>query len=101
MNFRDFDTCWERARETHEKLPGSRILQVAGYRGNTEGADPRWLELPQRAWMHYVVEKDGKVIDPSVAQFDPRAPKEYDYERLLDTWDKIYQVAPGHLAVRE
>ena len=79
MNYRDFDTCWDRATELHEKLPGSRIIQVAGYRGNTEPADPRWQELPTRAWIHYVVEKDGKVHDPSRAQFDPKAPKEYSY----------------------
>lgn len=39
--------------------------------------------------MHYVVEKDGKVYDPSRAQFDPGLPKEYELETLLDSWDKV------------
>jgi len=104
MNFRtfieDFDTCFDRATELFEKLPGSRIIQVAGYRGNTERADPRWQKLPTRAWIHYVVEKDGKVLDPSRAQFDP-GPKEYEYQELLDSWDKVYQVRPGQKTIKE
>lgn len=101
MNFRDFDTCFQRATELFEKTPGSRILQVAGYLGNPVRADPRWQELPTRAWMHYVVEKDGKVLDPSISQFDPKLPREYPLQTLLDNWDKVYQVKPDHKTIRE
>lgn len=101
MNFRDFDTCWDRATELHRKLPGSRILQVAGYLADPGRADPRWQELPPRSWIHYVVEKDGKVLDPSISQFDPTAPKEYPLQTLLDSWEKVYQVVPGHKTIKE
>ena len=104
-NFRtfieDFDTCFNRATELFEKTPGSRILQVAGYLKDPGPADPRWLKLPAKAWIHYVVEKDGTILDPSRAQFDPGLPKEYGYQELLDSWERIYQVRPGQKIVKE
>lgn len=105
MNFRtfleDFDTCFQRATELFDKTPGSRILQVAGYLGDPGRADPRWQELPKRAWIHYVVEKDGRVFDPSIAQFYPDKPKEYDLETLLDSWARVYQVRPGQKTIKD
>ena len=101
MKYREFDTCWERANEIYERLgPGARLIQVAGYQGNTDSADQRWLDLPPRAWTHYVAEKDGIVHDPTASQFDPDSPKEYDYDALLEKWSHAYVVKPQHKTVK-
>ena len=59
MRQEDFDQCYKLANDlyTKEKAKGKMpvMLQLKGFKGHTELADPRWQELPPHVWHHYKV----------------------------------------------
>lgn len=95
MRQEDFDTCYKQANDlyTKEKAKGKIpvLLQVAGFKGDPKGADPRWQQIPVSSWIHYVVVLDNVVYDPTAGQFGQNK-TEYAVGELGKTWDMVYKV---------
>jgi hypothetical protein len=95
MKQQDFDTCYKQANDlyTQAKARGKMpvMLQVAGFKGDTEVADPRWQKIPPKYWHHYVVVINNLVYDPTAKQFGQNKIN-YSVGELGRTWDMIYKV---------
>lgn len=95
MKQQDFDQCYKLANDlyTQAKAQGKLpvLLQVAGFKGHVELADPRWQRIPPKYWHHYVVVLDNVVHDPSAKQFG-MTKTEYAVGELGRTWDMVYKV---------
>ena len=100
MRQEDFDNCYKLANDLYTQTKGQGkmpvMLQLAGFKGHTELADPRWQELPPHVWHHYVVvlpNKEGvtTVYDPTAGQFGQNK-TEYAVGELGRTWDMVYKV---------
>lgn len=88
-----FNRCFPVAVILAKEVNG-RILQVKGFLGDGSHADPRWRNIPQDAWGHYVVEKDGFVVDATFQQFDATVtePVVLPKAAFLAQWRKSYEV---------
>ena len=86
MRHEDFDNCYKLANDLYTKAKAQGkmpvMLQLKGFKGHTELADPRWQELPPYVWHHYVVvlpnkegvptdELDVKGLDLMKSNFPP------------------------------
>ena len=95
MRQEDFDQCYKLANDLYnkEKARGKMpvMLQVAGFKGHPETADPRWQTIPPRIWHHYVVVLDNVVYDPTAGQFG-MSKTEYSVGELGRTWETVYKV---------
>ena len=95
MRQEEFDQCYKLANDlyTKAKAQGQQpvMLQVAGFKGHAELADPRWKEIPPQYWHHYVVVLDNVVHDPSAKQFG-LSKTEYTVGELGRTWETVYKV---------
>ena len=93
---RSFDLCKQAAANMFTKLTNEKknptLLQVAGYKGFTEHADPRWKKLHHDYWIHYVVVADNVVYDPTVKQFNPNGTTTYPLAELKGMWKSIHTI---------
>lgn len=94
----DFDTCKERsALKVAAALTegrDTRWVQLVGLLEPAPCADPRWLEMPQRYWQHYVAVIDGQVHDLAPRQFWPEEPAVLvcDEDTYLSRWSSSVDV---------
>ena len=87
-----FGKCYEEAIKLQNQHNGSKILQVADYKGEVSlRCDPKWKEIPPRFWSHYVILIDGKIHDPTSKQFGHDC-LIYTPFQLKESWRKIYEV---------
>ena len=95
---RDFDRCWGQACKLYDRAVDKnlkpKLVQVADFRGDGSGADPRWNKLPQHVWQHYVVIVGDQVLDPTAGQFGADMPTQYPVSDLDRLWGKQYQIRP-------
>lgn len=72
-----FDRCRETALLLVEALASSgveaRAVQHAGHIPERPHANPRWLAIDRRSWLHWAVEVPdlGLHVDATFGQFDP------------------------------
>ena len=71
------------------KLPV--LLQLTGFKGRPELADPKWQSNPPEQWKHYVVVMDNTVYDPDARQFG-QTKTEYSVGELGKNWDMVVKV---------
>ena len=100
---KDFDTCFDKACKLYDKAENKNLeptlVQVADFKGDGSGADPRWNKLPQHVWQHYVVIVGDQVLDPTARQFGADMPTRYPVSDLDRLWGKQYQIRPiEHIA---
>jgi hypothetical protein len=101
MRHEDFDNCYKLANDLYTKAKAQGkmpvMLQLKGFKGHTELADPRWQELPPYVWHHYVVvlpNKEGvkiTVYDTRAGQF-ALSKTEYSIGEIGKNWDMLYKV---------
>ena len=95
---KDFNQCFDRACKLYDKAIDKnlkpKLVQVADFRGDGIGADPRWNKLPQHVWQHYVVIVGDQVFDPTARQFGLDMPTRYPVSDLDRLWGKQYQIRP-------
>jgi len=96
-----FDRCYNQSCRLYDQAEKQGLepkqIQVAGFLGDGSSADPRWLQLPQQVWKHYVVVVGDTVLDPTADQFGPNMPKKYPVQDLDRLWDQQYQIRPKEL----
>lgn len=87
----NFDNCYEKACHYAKKHNG-KVYQVVGPIGKFPNANSKWLEIPQKNWIHYVTVIDDLVYDWTFNQFDPTVsiPLTYKVSELKSKWNKIY-----------
>jgi len=95
-----FDQCYAQARKLYDQAESKglnpMLVQVADYQGDGSHADPKWLEIPQRLWQHYVTVVGDIVYDPTAEQFGNK-PTKYSVNDLKKLWAKQYQIQPKEL----
>jgi hypothetical protein len=101
MRHEDFDNCYKLANDLYTKAKAQGkmpvMLQLKGFKGHTELADPRWQELPPYVWHHYVVvlpNKEGvptTVYDPTAGQFG-LSKTEYSVGELGRMWETVIKI---------
>jgi hypothetical protein len=95
---KDFDRCFDQACKLYDRAVSKnlepKLVQVADFQGDGNGADPRWLKLPQHVWQHYVVIVGDQVLDPTAKQFGDSMPTQYQVSDLDRLWAKQYQIRP-------
>ena len=95
---RHFNRCWGQACKLYDRAVDKnlkpKLVQVADFRGDGSGADPRWRKLPQHVWQHYVVIVGDQVLDPTAGQFGADMPTQYPVSDLDRLWGKQYQIRP-------
>ena len=94
----DFDRCFDQACKLYDRAVSKnlepKLVQVADFQGDGNGADPRWMKLPQHVWQHYVVIVGDQVLDPTAKQFGDSMPTQYKVSDLDRLWGKQYQIRP-------
>ena len=95
---KDFDRCFDQACKLYDRAVSKnlepKLVQVADFQGDGNGADPRWMKLPQHVWQHYVVIVGDQVLDPTAKQFGDTMPTQYQVSDLDRLWGKQYQIRP-------
>ena len=95
---KDFDRCFDQACKLYDRAVSKnlepKLVQVADFQGDGNGADPRWMKLPQHVWQHYVVIVGDQVLDPTAKQFGDSMPTQYQVSDLDRLWGKQYQIRP-------
>ena len=95
---KDFDRCFDQACKLYDRAVSKnlepKLVQVADFQGDGNGADPRWMKLPQHVWQHYVVIVGDQVLDPTAKQFGDSMPTQYKVSDLDRLWGKQYQIRP-------
>jgi hypothetical protein len=95
---KDFDRCFDQACKLYDRAVSRnlepKLVQVADFQGDGNGADPRWMKLPQHVWQHYVVIVGDQVLDPTAKQFGDSMPTQYKVSDLDRLWGKQYQIRP-------
>jgi hypothetical protein len=96
---KDFDRCFDQACKLYDRAVSKnlepKLVQVADFQGDGNGADPRWMKLPQHVWQHYVVIVGDQVLDPTAKQFGDTMPTQYQVSDLDRIWGKQYQIRPS------
>jgi pyrimidine deaminase RibD-like protein/predicted nucleotidyltransferase len=95
---KDFDRCFDQACKLYDRAVSKnlepKLVQVADFQGDGNGADPRWMKLPQHVWQHYVVIVGDQVLDPTAKQFGDSMPTQYQVSDLDRLWGQQYQIRP-------
>ena len=95
---KDFDRCFDQACKLYDRAVSKnlepKLVQVADFQGDGNGADPRWMKLPQHVWQHYVVIVGDQVLDPTAKQFGDSMPTQYQVSNLDRLWGQQYQIRP-------
>ncbi len=95
---KDFDRCFDQACKLYDQAVNKnlkpKLVQVADFQGDGNGADARWMKLPQHVWQHYVVIVGDQVLDPTAKQFGDSMPTQYQVSDLDRLWGKQYQIRP-------
>jgi hypothetical protein len=95
---KDFNRCFDQACKLYDRAVSKnlepKLVQVADFQGDGNGADPRWMKLPQHVWQHYVVIVGDQVLDPTAKQFGDSMPTQYKVSDLDRLWGKQYQIRP-------
>lgn len=96
-----FNQCYIEAQKLYdlavEKKLKPQLVQVAGYKGDTDNANDKWKELPPHIWHHYVVIVGDTVLDPTAKQFGDSKPTKYSKEQLDANWAEQYVIKPNTL----
>ena len=96
---KDFNRCFDQACKLYDRAVSKnlepKLVQVADFQGDGNGADPRWMKLPQHVWQHYVVIVGDQVLDPTAKQFGDTMPTQYQVSDLDRIWGKQYQIRPS------
>ena len=95
---KDFDRCFDQACKLYDQAVNKnlkpKLVQVADFQGDGNGADARWMKLSQHVWQHYVVIVGDQVLDPTAKQFGDSMPTQYQVSDLDRLWGKQYQIRP-------
>ena len=96
---KDFNRCFDQACKLYDRAVSKnlepKLVQVADFQGDGNGADPRWMKLPQHVWQHYVVIVGDQVLDPTAKQFGDTMLTQYQVSDLDRIWGKQYQIRPS------
>jgi len=96
-----FNQCYIEAQKLYdlavEKKLKPQLVQVAGYKSDTDNANDKWKELPPHVWHHYVVIVGDTVLDPTAKQFGDDKPTKYSKEQLDANWAEQYVIKPNTL----